>query len=285
MGGPYRSEERAELTRDLCAMLGMREPADVGTERALLSAFGVLQGVVAEYRDTGDQIAEEALELVVSAGHAEYMVEHEGVEVAYVWQPLSDEVDAELSRLVARGMSPSREAAAALLFAELTSAVQADALEAAGVDLTWETVVRLRGAHCHLVEWLERLRVEISEPGHGDDDLYDYWPSGVRLAAAVAERLGEEQVALTKGVVTVAVTERGLDSAEFNFGSLPGPWPDRAVTLEVPYGLTTLQLVLEPIAGEPEPLEALLADLVRRMAGDFGPALREDELALIFKAA
>src|SRR4029077_2675367 len=53
-------KERRELTQVLWKGIGMTIPVKLeGTERELLEAFAVIQGVVNEYRDGGDQMVED----------------------------------------------------------------------------------------------------------------------------------------------------------------------------------------------------------------------------------
>jgi len=50
--------ERRELTQSINTAIGLKETAD-GSELALLRSFGVLRGIVNEYRDGGDQMVED----------------------------------------------------------------------------------------------------------------------------------------------------------------------------------------------------------------------------------
>lgn len=118
---------------------------------------------------------EEALEFYVSAGHAEYLPPvTPGLSVTDVW-PLSDREDLSEWELE-----------------DFTRLTGISYEKIPDVDLNWETIQRWKGTPSVIAEALTILLGDLAEIPGGDDDTYDYWPSGVRLAAAVADELGGE---------------------------------------------------------------------------------------------
>jgi hypothetical protein len=58
------------------------------------------------------------------------------------------------------------------------------------IDPLWEHVVAWEGDEDAVRAGLRVLVDQISQRPSGDDDTFDYWPSGVRYARAIAEAVG-----------------------------------------------------------------------------------------------
>lgn len=133
----------------------------------------------------------QALRFIVSAGHAEYG-DGSSPLVEEIWNPTADGTwdalyDPRLGHHAEPGHADRRAAA---LFTERTG-VPAEELPA--VDLTWEVVWRITGLRPEVGEWFDQLVADLAAGPSGDDDTYDYWPSGVRLAHQVALFLGDDE--------------------------------------------------------------------------------------------
>jgi len=113
----------------------------------------------------------DTITMVVSAGHNEYPIgcseelwsshNHD-----HLW--LADDV----------------EAAATELYKSL-------GLPEIDADVSWETIIRVTGQRETLNQALDMLLGDLcGGPKGGDDDTFDYWPSGMRLAQQVAAVLG-----------------------------------------------------------------------------------------------
>lgn len=57
-------------------------------------------------------------------------------------------------------------------------------------DLTWEHIVRVTGETDAISSGLDALMAYVGETPSGDDDTFDYWPSGCRFALDLAAQCG-----------------------------------------------------------------------------------------------
>lgn len=129
--------------------------------------------------------------MIVSAGHGEYLpVETPGVTVKHLWPP--EDIDHDVTDDEYREMY------------ELVTGNEADP----DVDYSWEVIVEITGGPNAIGDWLTVLcRMLVITPS-GDDDTFDYWPSGCRLAAAVAAELADPwpdriQLAIAAGLAGI----------------------------------------------------------------------------------
>lgn len=119
--------------------------------------------------------------IVVSAGHTEYMPEMVGsMTYEWIWPPGLDPEEFELYTV-------SEEALEVLWERTNPRIPQRD------WDLSWESICSIRGTEEEFQKSLAKFIVDAvaSEP-HGDDDVFDYWPSAVRMALEMAEQLKME---------------------------------------------------------------------------------------------
>lgn len=118
--------------------------------------------------------------IVVSAGHTEYMpARTEGVIVEWVWEGLPEDVDTDVASEELYDVCCRR-------FVEDTGIT----LDQMGdFDPMWESVARFRGPRDRVIAALYSLIREISVSPTGDDSVFDYWPSGVRMAFAMDQKL------------------------------------------------------------------------------------------------
>lgn len=138
--------------------------------------------------------------MIVSAGHGEYG-DLRWPLVELIWEPLADE-KTYLALFHAIDAGDDVEELAKRLFAERNPGVEPPA----DADLTWENIVRITGEREAVEAWQDQLVSELlGGPSGGDDDTFDYWPSGVRLARAVAAELGGEKPAELEHVVAEAL--------------------------------------------------------------------------------
>lgn len=124
------------------------------------------------------------MKLLVSLGHAEYEPRHPPeLTRRLLWDPLAIPVpswwDADDAEALARK---------AFLHAHPD---HADGLP--DWDLTWESVEEWEGDPADFEMALSSLLAQLREGPSGDDDTFDYWPSGVRLARQVAAALDRER--------------------------------------------------------------------------------------------
>lgn len=160
----------------------------------------------------------QSLRFIVSAGHAEYGDRSSPV-VEEIWNPTGDGTwdsiyAARHGDIRANYGSTDRLAAA--LFTERTG-VPADELPA--IDFTWEVVWRITGLRPQVAEWLDLLIVDLAAGPSGDDDTYDYWPSGVRLAHQVALFLDDDEIiARVRATALEIMKALGLSADEVGLG-------------------------------------------------------------------
>jgi hypothetical protein len=77
---------------------------------------------------------------------------------------------------------------------EVMAAYQTAAPDGPDIDPMWEHVVCWEGSRGMLIAGLAQLTATIENTAlGGDDDTFDYWPSGVRYAAAIADALDGDQ--------------------------------------------------------------------------------------------
>jgi hypothetical protein len=138
------------------------------------------------------------LDFTVSAGHAEYWVDGVAdVVVTELWPSNLDPYDdfADEDEMLARyqagngGQLPPGDY----------------------VDLGWEHVVRVTGTRAGVIKTLLRLVDMVGVAPSGDDDVFDYWPSGSRFALGVAAQLGEHWVAMVTELVRAVAADLGPD--------------------------------------------------------------------------
>lgn len=113
--------------------------------------------------------------IVVSAGHAEYMG-NAPVTLEYLW-----------------GMDDAYgEDGEALDYDSLPEKFDAKnpGVTVGDWDLGWQHIVRLSGTQESLVAYYKSLVEQLRVTPSGDDDTFDYYPSGVRYAAEIGGDLG-----------------------------------------------------------------------------------------------
>jgi hypothetical protein len=113
---------------------------------------------------------QERYTLLLDAGHGEY-IPSSGV-VLSVWAPLDFDEPFEYD-----------EDKAALL---MRAALPDEAREFECYDPSWCTVITLSGTPGQLESAFSELLAQVSAEPSGDDDTFDYWPSGGRLLLALA---------------------------------------------------------------------------------------------------
>lgn len=125
--------------------------------------------------------------ILVSLGHDEYTIGDAAIVVDRVWQPHSDDLLDTVPVSSGDGTGDSVRA----LFQAITAHTYEDITSVDwDVDLMWENVARVTGTDEHLLAALDTLIVDLAADPGGDDGTFDYWPSGVRLARAMAKALG-----------------------------------------------------------------------------------------------
>lgn len=135
------------------------------------------------------------LSMVVSYGHAEYVLPTlPNLLQEQLWGPDDFEAEAEWD-----------EHDAVEHFRIQHGFLPPDA------DLSWEHIFRVTGDRDVMAEAFAGLLLDIARPPGGDDDTYDYWPSGVRLAWEIAGLLGDSEVRqLADAVASVFETKPTL---------------------------------------------------------------------------
>jgi hypothetical protein len=134
--------------------------------------------------------------IVASAGHAEYWVDDTsipGLVITDVWPPA--DIDDVYEAFPDDGMIEAAYAAAVL--------------NGPDVDPYWEHVVSWNGDRAAIEAGLTTLLEEVGVAPSGDDDTFDYWPSGCRYALSIAARLDDEWVAKVEEIVRTVIV--GMD--------------------------------------------------------------------------
>lgn len=127
------------------------------------------------------------LSFVASAGHAEYMPTMPAPATCEtVWCFSEHELADRMFAAGAEYPGYSADELEALIVA--TTGGPSSALPDA--DLEWETIVRISGPRYELAQGYLSLEREVSMAPHGDDDVFDYWPSGARFLIDYAAALG-----------------------------------------------------------------------------------------------
>lgn len=125
--------------------------------------------------------------ILVSLGHDEYTIGDAAIVVDRVWHPHGDDLLDTVPVSSDDGTGDSIRA----LFQAVTAHTYEDITSVDwDVDLVWENVARVTGTDEHLLAALDTLIVDLAADPGGDDGTFDYWPSGVRLARAMAKALG-----------------------------------------------------------------------------------------------
>lgn len=121
---------------------------------------------------------------LVATGHGEYLPDHAGcgLTVETLWDPHDNGAQADLQ--LDEGGALERFLTE---HPELDRA-QVDALDA---DLTWSPVERWTATRTGWDAAYAGLAGQVAEVPGGDDDTFDYWPSGARLLLQIAGVLGE----------------------------------------------------------------------------------------------
>jgi hypothetical protein len=137
------------------------------------------------------------MRIVASAGHDEYRFpETPGVTDRVLFDGVALECgDDEAATERARGLGFLDEMYEIVEDALTPEAWAGFTGEPAGTkpedaDLTWEVIHLFEGEPEALLAGLDALIESLYLEPHGDDDAYDYWPSGVRLAMEVDAALG-----------------------------------------------------------------------------------------------
>jgi hypothetical protein len=150
------------------------------------------------------------MELLVNVGHGEYLpLAQDGLTAELVWDPY-DEANLEHT---------DREEQASARYREVTGLEPNPAW-----DMTWQSVQRWTGDAAALSAALHSLVDTLEVPPSGDDDTYDYWPSGVRLAlqvaAALDAQLGGERRAEVVAKVRAVIDGMALTPDDVRLGDL-----------------------------------------------------------------
>jgi hypothetical protein len=161
------------------------------------------------------------LELLVSVGHGEYLPAGVAeLTASLVWDPYTDD-----------NIDHTADPDQAL--ARYREVVGAD--PTGDWDLTWETVQRWTGPRSAVDAALGSLLDKIAAAPSGDDDTYDYWPSGVRLALQVAEALGGDRVAQVQAAARGVLQQTGMDADEVRLSGLLDPEDEAAYQRIYPF--------------------------------------------------
>lgn len=138
------------------------------------------------------------IEIMASAGHGEYG-DLASRLVRVIWEPTCDDLMDQIDGDEEVAQRLWRESYGDLAYPP--------------ADLTWETIIGIAGTRAEVGAWLDSIISEISVTPHGDDEVFDYWPSGVRLAREVAAVLGREDE------VTQAVRD-AIDGTDYDADEL-----------------------------------------------------------------
>lgn len=116
------------------------------------------------------------LNFVVSAGHDEYVLPLES-GISCIWSyDYDDDVDGSYGDAWEQKLHDRY--------------VAKNGSEPGDYDLGWERIYRVAAPRLVVRQALERLIADLDTDLGADDDTFDYWPSGVRLARDVADQLG-----------------------------------------------------------------------------------------------
>jgi hypothetical protein len=147
---------------------------------------------------------DERMSFVVSVGHAEYMVrEVQNIEHSMVVSSIQDATVEVLRAVIAGDFSD---------VAGWNDAVVDDSIVTVNgddYDVQWEDFVHWYGPREFIEEQLMLLMDDVMEgPTGGDDDTFDYWPSGVRYCEQVADQLGGIWPAKVRNAAKEAILTR-----------------------------------------------------------------------------
>jgi hypothetical protein len=144
------------------------------------------------------------IHLVLDVGHAEYLPQvRYCVKMNVLWDPLHDDTVFE--------DDPQADGLMRLsLPAEIKTEFQA-------YDPTWCQVIELKGALNELDAIFGELLEQIEAVPHGDDDTFDYWPSGARLVMQLARDLDQVdegmRIHYAKRIVSRVLTQKDPEIA------------------------------------------------------------------------
>jgi len=202
-------KDRASLAVDLARAIA----GQTVVENGVTVNVAHLYGAWVEYWQGGDQDLEtcscgaaddyvreerwarEEIDFVCSAGHAEYGDATYGGPsvIETLWSPHDEGIWDALEAASEVSEFERDEAARVLARGVLSTPEEPLVADLLGADYTWEWIVRVHGTRDDVNAWLTALLAELSGgPAGGDDDTYDYWPSGMRFAQEAAAHLGRE---------------------------------------------------------------------------------------------
>lgn len=145
--------------------------------------------------------------IVVSAGHAAYMPNPVvGVEVDWVWSSSDFEPNYD-----PMGFPFEEQAEQAARAALVEQGVDPDSVD---FDATWEHIVRFRGPRDKILSALDTLIRTIDTVPSDDDDTFDYWPSGARMAFAMDDALNAGQTGRIAEIARRVIVHHKAHSAE-----------------------------------------------------------------------
>lgn len=120
------------------------------------------------------------LNFLASARHAEYTLQGPGVTVTDVW-------DYECLEQFDSQQDEGVDEVTADMWTQATGLPET--LFSTEWDLMWENIVRIEGDADAVAAALDTLIADLSNTPGGDDDTFDYWPSGVIYAQDIAAAL------------------------------------------------------------------------------------------------
>lgn len=151
------------------------------------------------------------IDMVLSYGHAEYVPPFPDGTAVCVWpsDSMINDMDSETLLTWIEEHSENVEEMTAK-WVEITG-LPAERLPEA--DLQWESIYRVRCTREQLITTFEMFMLAVDTTPSGDDDTFDYWPSGARLLITMGTKLGPQFEQRAVAVVRALILERMADWA------------------------------------------------------------------------
>lgn len=142
---------------------------------------------------------------ILDIGHGEYVSGLTPLDTETIWNGHED------AESLSSTLEPTREQVENLLRSRGLGSDDSIGIAAeAEADGWWCIYVTAAGTPAQWALAAAAQTAEISVPPSGDDDTFDYWPSGVRLARAIAGVVGPDAIAELRTTVSAVLDAKDV---------------------------------------------------------------------------
>jgi hypothetical protein len=142
----------------------------------------------------------------LSLGHAEYVPWAMAERTVAEWNPYDDDLQERISLVMHTPREPE------LLQEWFTKRMGTEPSD--DWDLSWQHIWTIEADEGEWMDWFDDLLAQVGARPSGDDDTFDYWPSGCRLLVAMARVVDDEaghgpdsRVSLARGAIKAVLND------------------------------------------------------------------------------